>query len=183
MDVTGGNPVLVRQSGGRRHVRPSGTHARTDDRGRRRPGSTFRLGALIALPVAVAVGAAAYAHESGIAMWASQGAPAETRSPAATTSVLADAADKAAAQAAAAMFASAPVAVVANPSRAADLAEATVVAERAHAPLLLVSPILRAAVRSLGTRTVIDVGVPQGVLRAELPRVRLTTDPGALPAA
>ena len=192
--------MLVRQSGGRRHVRPIGTHARADDRGRRRPGSTFRLGALIALPVAVAVGAAAYARESGIAMWASRGAAAETKSPAATTSVLADAADKAAAQAAAAMFASAPVAVIANPSRAADLAEAARVAERAHAPLLLVTPpparptprgntlasaalVVRAAARSLGTRTVIDVGVAQGLLRAELPRVRLTTDPGALPAA
>ena len=169
------------------------------------------VGAVVALSAAVAAGATAYEGGPGHSRPATASLTAVTRPPVATTSVLADPADLVAAHAASTMFASAPVAVVANADRVADLTEAAARAERAHAPLLLVFPratgphgegpratgpqatqpdvttmsaavVLRTAVRSLNIRAVLDVGVAAGMLAAQLPRVQVTTDPTALPA-
>ena len=177
------------------------------------------VGAVVALSAAVAAGATAYAGGSAHPRPASASLTAVTRQPPAAAAVLADPADLVAADAASTMFASAPVAVVANADRVTDLTEAAASAERAHAPLLLVFPraagpqgagpppagppatgparraahpphvttmsaaiVLRTAVRSLNTRAVLDVGVATGLLAAQLPRVKVTTDPAALPA-
>src|SRR5690348_11641285 len=119
MDLTEGFPVLVRQPEGRRHVRPSGAPARRDNRRRRRAGVKFRTRAAIALLVVGVVAAAAFALDVGTS--ASPFPEAETKAPPATSSVLAGSADKVAAEAASTMFVSAPVAVIANASSAADL--------------------------------------------------------------
>ena len=101
------------------------------------------------------------------------------------------------------LFASAPVVVVASPSRPADLPAAARLALQAHAPLLLtstptvgartvadyssgtaavVSAPLRAQIRVLEPRAVLAVGVAGNVLAAQLPGVRVVTDPAMLPA-
>jgi hypothetical protein len=108
-----------------------------------------------------------------------------------------------------ALFGCAPAVVVANENSAADVAAAVPLAEQAHAPLLLASPLPAAAVSkvssgsgapaaldgqtaSLGTvaalreisdlrpRSVLAVGLTTGELAAEMPRAQVTTDPGDL---
>ena len=220
-------PLFAREADDERHPRRTrrprhtGTHARASGRGGRRPGAMprarasvrVRAAVILALTAAVAIAAAAYARVAGSSRPAAAVATAVTRPPTAAADVLAGSADTVAARAAAAMFAAAPLAVVANAGRPADLAEAVASAEHAHVPLLLVALVpvnpaaaraagrvpgrglgarsgnapvstaaeLRAAVRSLGTRVVLDVGVAEGLLRAQLPRVRVTTDADALP--
>ena len=92
------------------------------------------------------------------------------------------------------LFAGAPVVVVANAGDPAGLPVAATRAERAHAPLLLTSPgagapsgsaAIRAAVRALGTRAVLAVGITQEELAAQLSGirgVRVTANPARLPA-
>ena len=82
------------------------------------------------------------------------------------------------------LFASAPVVVVASPSRAADLASAARSALRAHAPLLLTSPRASEAaqIRALDPHAVLAVGVAGSVLSAQLPGIRVVTGPAMLPA-
>ena len=120
---------------------------------------------------------------------------AVTRPPGATTSVLAGPPDVVAASAAGRLFASSPLVVVANADREADLARAAGRAERAHAPLLLLSPKLRRATttvsagvalrteaRALAARAALDVGVGRDLLSAELPSVQVLTTAATLPA-
>ena len=118
-----------------------------------------------------------------------------TRPPEVATSVLAGPPDAVAASAARRLFASSPLVVVANADRKADLARAAVRAERAHAPLLLLSPklqratttvsagvALRAETRALAARAVLDIGVGRALLSAELPSLQVLTGTATLPA-
>ena len=128
---------------------------------------------------------------------------ARTRLPASAISVLTGGPDAIAERTADSLFASAPVVVVASPSRPADLPAAARLALQAHAPLLLtstptvgartvadyssgtaavVSAPLRAQIRVLEPRAVLAVGVAGNVLAAQLPGVRVVTDPAMLPA-
>jgi hypothetical protein len=157
-------------------------------------------GASALLVVAVAAATAACGAAAGRSL-AGVSLTAVTRPPASATTVLAGPADLVAAGAASGLFATAPVAVVAQSNHPADLAAAAARAVRAHAPLLLVSPgrgdragtrsrvttaspgvVLRRAVRSLGTRTVLAVGVARRLLTAQLPETSVITDPATLPA-
>jgi len=119
------------------------------------------------------------------------------RPPAPATSVLAGSPATLAAGVAEQLFAAAPVVVVVNASAPADLPIAATRAERAHAPLLLVSPAasapsggtpapsgdaaIRAAVRALHARAVLAVGMTPGALAAQLRGVRVTAVPARLP--
>ena len=142
---------------------------------------------------------------------------ARTRLPASAISVLTGGPDAIAEGTADSLFASAPVVVVASPSRPADLPAAARLALRAHAPLLLtstptvgagpggtgataaraavrtvadhsygtaavVSAVLRTQIRTLEPRVVLAVGVPENALAAQLPGIRVVTDPAMLPA-
>ena len=148
-------------------------------------GMPLATGVMLALFVAVAVGTTsctgAAPHDPPPA--AVPLAP-RTRPPASGTSVLTGAADVIAADVAARLFASSPVVVVASPEPAADLAAARQ-ALLAHAPVLLtsvVSATLRAQVRALDPRVVLAVGVAENVLGAQLPGIRVVTNPALLPA-
>ncbi len=135
----------------------------------------------------------------------------QTRLPASAASVLAGPPDVVAEDVAQRLFAFAPVIVVAGPGPQADAAAARQ-ALRAHAPLLLtavrpgrsapggaatmafrtagttgataavVSAALRARIRELDPRVVLAVGVAANVLTAQLPGIRVVTNPAMLPA-
>jgi hypothetical protein len=130
---------------------------------------------------------------------------ARTRPPASASSVLAGPASVLAAGVAEQLFAAAPVVVVANAGDPADLPAAAARAERAHAPLLLASPAVsahpgsgvtqpggataqaagaavRTAVSALRPRAVLAIGIPRAALSAQLPGVRVITNPARLPA-
>jgi hypothetical protein len=150
---------------------------------------TFRLAAalLVALS-AVAFGTMSYVAAIAKPQSPDAGLAPRTRSPAATTSVLAGAPEVVAAAVARELFASAPVVVVAGPGRPADRAAATL-AGRAAAPLLLTSgragtgaAALRAEINALAPRAVLAVGVAGTALSAQLPGIHVVTDPGALPS-
>jgi hypothetical protein len=150
--------------------------------------------AMLVLCAAVAVGATACSSASrSSAVRHDPPAPvrlaARTRLPASATSVLAGSPDAVAVGVAQRLFTSSPVVVVASPNPSADLA-ATRQALRAHAPLLLtsvpgvamVSAMLRAQVSALDPRAVLAVGVAANVLAAQLPGIRVVTNPAMLPA-
>jgi len=135
---------------------------------------------------------------------------AVARTPASTASVLGGSPSVVAARAADALFAKAPLVVLANAGRRAAVAAAAARARRAHAPLLLVPAgsgssgglasggrrgrtrdaqeaaaagiVLRREVHALAAREVLDVGVATSLLSAQLPGVRLITDPRRVPA-
>jgi putative cell wall-binding protein len=132
-------------------------------------------------------------------------ASACTHRPASGTSVLSGSPAAVAAGVARELFGCAPALVVANENNAADVAAAVPVAEQAHAPLLLSSPLPAAAVSrvssgsgapaasqngqaaAVGTvaalreisdlrpRSVLAVGLTTGELSAEMPRAQVTT--------
>ena len=134
-----------------------------------------------------------------------------TRLPASAASVLAGPPDVVAEDVAQRLFAFAPVIVVAGPGLQADAAAARQ-ALRAHAPLLLtavraghaapggaetmafrtagttgataavVSAALRTRIRDLDPHVVLAVGVAANVLTAQLPGIRVVTNPAMLPA-
>jgi hypothetical protein len=126
-----------------------------------------------------------------------------TKSPP-TTSVLAGPADVVAAAAAARLFASAPVVVLANADRTADVTAAAARARQAHSPLLLISAaaggpkparsgrrsatmtsasvLVRTEIRALHAREILGLGVAAQRLSAQLPGVRVITNPAAVPA-
>lgn len=118
-----------------------------------------------------------------------------TRPPQAATSILAGAPSVVAAAAARQLFASAPVVVAADGARRSDLTAAAARAVQVHAPVLLISPRrsggrtgsglvaagLRRAVRALGARAVLDVGLPRTLLTADLPGVQVVGAVAALP--
>jgi hypothetical protein len=139
-----------------------------------------------------------------------------TRLPAAATSVLTGTPEVIAESVAQDLFASAPVIVIASPSKSAE-ATAARQALQVHAPLLLtaagpgqpgsggtttmalhtatrpasgsaqaaaavVSAVLRARIRALDPRLVLAVGIPAKVLVAQLPGIRVVTNPAMLPA-
>jgi hypothetical protein len=79
------------------------------------------------------------------------------------------------------LLASAPVVVVASPKHPADVATAAARAERAHAPLLLTGPALRAEVKALRPSAVLAVGVSQSTLTAQMPKLNLVATPADLP--
>jgi hypothetical protein len=117
--------------------------------------------------------------------------PVRTHLPATATSVLAGPPDAVTADVAQQLFAAAPVVVVASTSRHGDLADAAGLASRAHAPLLLTSPhagqgaggaaALRAGIRALHPHAVLLVGVARNALSAQLPGIRVVSDPDSLP--
>jgi hypothetical protein len=180
-----------------------------ESRGSTLPGAGGRL-RRTAAPVAIAVIAV------GAAACGASGAPSAsgladvTRSPSSPVSVLRGAPDAVAAAAAHALFADAPLVVVADASRLADVEAAAVDAQRAHAPLLLTAlPVagvsttaqtsaaapgrrpsrtasLSAAVRTqigaLHASEVLAVGVSASVLSPELPATKVVTDPRSLAA-
>jgi len=103
------------------------------------------------------------------------------------TSVLAGAPDALATGVARTLFSSAPVVVVANAGRPADVSAAAAQAKRAHAPLLLatgatVGAATRAEIGSLHPRAVLAAGLGRQALAAQLPGTRVVTRPAALPA-
>jgi hypothetical protein len=143
---------------------------------------------------ASAVAAGATACGPAHALPPSVSLAAVTRPPGLATSVLTGPPDVVAASAARRLFASSPLVVVANADRAADLATGADRAERAHAPLLLLSPrrqraattvaarvVLRTETRALAARAVLDVGVSRTLLSAELPSLQVITAATALP--
>jgi hypothetical protein len=102
-------------------------------------------------------------------------------------SVLAGPADALAAGMAHTLFSSAPIVVIADGRRPADVSAAAAQAERAHAPLLLttgatVSTAARAEIGSLRPRAVLAVGVGRAALTAQLRGTRVVTSPATLPA-
>jgi len=102
-------------------------------------------------------------------------------------SVLAGAPDVLAAGVAHALFSFAPVVVVADAGRPAEVWAGAAGAERAHAPLLLtmgaaVGTVTRAEIGSLRPRAVLAVGVGRAALMAQLRGTRVVTLPAALPA-
>jgi hypothetical protein len=165
------------------------------DRGR--AGLPLRAGAGLALLAAVTVGTAscsAAGHQAGAAYHDPPARlAARTRMPASATSVLTGTPDVVAEGVAESLFASAPVVVVASPSSQASEAAARE-ALHAHAPLLLTAPdppsnpaaavsaTLRAQIRTLDPQVVLAVGVAASVLTAQLPGVRVVTNPATLPA-
>jgi hypothetical protein len=109
--------------------------------------------------------------------------------------------DVVAAATAQSLFASAPVVVLADPSRPATLAVAADDAMRVHAPLLLTAPgraadgattaatravlvnrALQVQIHALQPRAVLAVGVAGRALAASLPRIRVVTRLARLPA-
>jgi hypothetical protein len=171
------------------------------DRGR--AGMPAAAGAVLTLCAAVAVGTASCSSAVGAARHdppvPAPPAP-RTRLPTSATSVLSGPPDMVAVGVAQRLFASSPVVVVASPSPSVDLA-AVRPALRAHAPLLLtsartggaalgpsssraavVSAMLRAQISALNPRVVLAVGVAANVLAAQLPGVRVVTNPDVLPA-
>ena len=157
--------------------------------GRLRMSRSF-TSALAACALAAGAAACGPAH----ALPPSVGLAAVTRPPGVATSVLAGPPDVVAASAASRLFASSPIVVVANADREADLARAAGRAERAHAPLLLLSPrrlhaattvsarvVLRTETRALAARAVLDVGLSPTLLAAELPSIQVITAATVLP--
>jgi len=110
-----------------------------------------------------------------------------TRPPSTTAAVLSGPPAAVAAGAATRLFASAAVVVLASPRSKAGLALAVTRARRTHAPLLLISArrsaavVLRAETRALAVREVLATGTAAGRLAADLPGVRVITDPARLP--
>jgi len=121
-----------------------------------------------------------------------------TRVPASDASVLSGQPGAVSAAVAAGLFRFAPVIVVAGATGHANLPAAAAQAERLHAPLLLADqaarpgstgaagrpsadPAVRAEVRRLGARVVLDVGADPRRLSAQLPGVTVVTSPSALP--
>ncbi len=185
------------------------------DRGR--AGMPRAAGAVLVVMGAVAVGTTSCAGAARHDQQAHVRLAGRTRLPASATSVLTGGADVVAEGVAQRLFASAPVVVVANPNRPADLAVAASQSLRAHAPLLLtsawsggaapggktatasraaartasghssgpaavVSAMLRAQIRALNPRAVLAVGMAGSLLAAQLPGIRVVTDPAMLPA-
>jgi hypothetical protein len=103
------------------------------------------------------------------------------------TTVLAGPPDVLAAGVAHALFSAAPVVVIADAARSADVSAGAVRAERAHAPLLLAAGATagtetRAEIGSLHPRVVLAVGMNRDVLAVQLRRIRVVTGSSALPA-
>jgi hypothetical protein len=102
-------------------------------------------------------------------------------------SVLAGSPDALAVRVARTLFSFAPVVVIANENRPANVSAAAAWAGWAHAPLLLttgttVGAATRAEIGSLRPRAVLAVGVGRAALTAQLPGTRVVTSPAELPA-
>jgi hypothetical protein len=166
---------------------------------RRSNGLTW-AGAVLGGSLTVAFAAIAMVSYGSGALARSPGTLAEVTKSPPSASVLSGPADVVAAAAAARLFASAPVVVLASPGRRADMSVAARQARRAHAPLLVAAvagrarasggqssatsaaALLREAVRALRARDILDVGVTPGQLSAQVPGVRIVTDPADAPA-
>ncbi len=168
------------------------------DRGRagmaRAAAAVFVAAAAVGVGTTACSSAAPHGQQSHVLL------AARTRVPASAASVLAGAPDVVAEGVAKRLFVSAPVVVVANADRPADVADAARSALRSYAPLMLtsaqasgaapggaitsavVSAVLRAQVRALDPRAVLAVGVARNVLAAALPGIRVVADPAMLPA-
>ena len=115
-----------------------------------------------------------------------------TRQPRSVISVLAGSPAGITAATARLLLSAAPSAVVADSASRSAVTAAAGIADRAHAPLLLMSPGaravaqasgLRAAITALRPRAVLPVGIAAAVLSADLPGVRVVTSASALQAA
>ena len=111
------------------------------------------------------------------------------RQPAIGVSVLPGSPAATSAQLAGLLLARAPAVVVGNAASAADLAAASAVAGREHAPLLLAPAArsvadrtaLRAVIRSLHPTAVLAAGLNVAALSADLPHVRVVASARSLP--
>jgi hypothetical protein len=143
------------------------------------------IGGALSLAIAAAASSAIAIGHDGVA----SAVMAEvTRRPATTTTVLTGPPAAVAAGAASRLFASAAVVVLANPDDKAGLAVAAARARSVHAPLLLTSAKISDATSStlaeilaLSARAVIGTGTAADQLAAELPGIRVISDPVRLP--
>ena len=154
--------------------------------GERRTGLSRLAGAAVVLS-AVVLGSASCGGVAASPRRADPPLVARAEPAAPGTSVLAGAPDALAAGMARALFSSAPVVVVADAGRPADMSAAAARAGLAHAPLLLatgaaVSAATRTEIGSLHPRAVLAVGVARKALAAQLPGTRVVTSPAALPS-
>lgn len=145
-----------------------------------------------ALVLATASVAAAGVVTAVVSSRSAASAGIRTRQPRAVISVLAGSPAGISAATARLLLSAAPSAVVADAASRSDVTAAAGIADRAHAPMLLMSAggdaaaqktALRAAITALRLRTVLPVGIAGAVLSADLPGVRVVTSASALPAA
>jgi hypothetical protein len=160
---------------------------------------------MLIIASSIAVGGTSYTLVGGLQR--SDMPTACTQRPASGTSVVSGSPAEVAAGVARALFGCAPAMVVANESRPADVAAAVWMAEQAHAPLLLSSPLSNVAVSAVSSRgaaagthaagqaaspsavaalreisdlrprSVLAVGLTTGDVSAEMPGAQVTTDP------
>jgi hypothetical protein len=164
-----------------------------------------RAGITLMIASSVAVGATSYIVVDGLHRAGAP--PACTHHRASGTSVVSGSPAEVAAGVARALFGCAPAMVVANENHPAEVAAAVSLAEQAHAPLLLSSPLSNVAVSAVSSgsaaaggraagqaassgtvaalrqisdlrpRSVLAVGLTTGDVSAEMPGARVTTDP------
>jgi hypothetical protein len=111
------------------------------------------------------------------------------REPQQATTVLTGSPAIASASAARTLLATAPAAIVASTASRSGVLAAAAIAVRAHAPMLLVSPVadaaqvsaLRSTIRALSPSAVLALGVARRTIAAELPGVHVVTTADDLP--
>ena len=169
-----------------------GTHALEARPGRVRTPRVAGLAVAILLLVAVIIGADSLFSTGRPGGPAPARAAVQTRLPASGTSVLSGSPAAVSTGLARLLLSSAPSAVVADAASSRDVTAASAIARRVHAPLLLMSApasagaqagAVRSAIKALGTRTLLAVGVAGHTLTAGLPGVKLATSARALPSA
>ena len=153
---------------------------------RRPPVSRWMMVALVVLALVVATAGLVAVTKSGQPR---AGAAARARVPRTAATVVSGSPAVASAGLARTLLVSAPAAVVASTSSAADVIAGAAMARRAHAPLLLL-PVrdtaaqltaLRAAIRSLNPGAVLAVGLASHALAADLPGVKVVGSASGLP--
>jgi hypothetical protein len=164
-----------------------------------------RAGIMLIIASSIVAGGTSYTVVGGLHR--SDAPAACTHRPASGTSVVSGSPAEVAAGVARALFGCAPAMVVANENLPADVAAAVPLAEQAHAPLLLSSPLPNVAVSAVSSgggvtgtrptgqaaspgtvaalreisdlrpRSVLAVGLTTGDVSAEMPGAQVTTDP------
>ncbi|HUB37880.1 MAG TPA: hypothetical protein VMA72_03410 [Streptosporangiaceae bacterium] len=149
-----------------------------------------RIAGLVALVLAVAAIAIAAVEITGSTGPA--GVAVRTREPASVASVLSGSPAAVSSGLTRLLLSSAPSAVVADAASTADVARASAIARRAHAPLLLISgngskaaqvSAIRPTIKALDPRALLAIGVAAQTLTAGLPGINVVTSASGLPAA
>ena len=146
----------------------------------------LRLAGAVLVLSAVTLGAASCVRDPRPPRRADPPLIARAKPSASGVSVLAGPPDVLAAGMAHALFSSAPVVVIADAGRPADVSAAAAQAEWADAPLLLttgtaVGAATRAEIGALHPRAVLAVGLGRAALAAQIRGTRVVTRPTALP--